>query len=510
MRLQKSWLAIFIVVLMFLWGCGSGQTPEKNAEETMEGDGTQTTAQNTGTEAKKSRSYRVLFDFNVDPKGMSLTDNEYVNFLEEKTGIRIQIESPGSSGYMDKLNILMASGDYPDAFMVSASQRNKLLQFAADGMLTDLKPYLDQYPNFKNIPDEAWLPVTDEQGRVWGFPFHRHDAFNQVVYVNKTWLDALGLDVPKTIDEFYEVMKAFTEQDPDGNGKDDTFGVVGNNDLSYGGRLFKAAFGAETYKVVDGKVLPPEISEEYKQYLLFMNKLVREKILDPEWTTSNSTIFREKINTLKYGVFNGFWHFQSNLEFAPGTFDHYIAIEPPLGPNGEPAKFTYNTTNRHYIGIPATTQDVEGLMEFFDWVLSPEGTRFVYLGVEDYNYKMVDGKPQLTENTRHPIHWAFSLVKHGQLTDEVRTYLSTDYSEQVLDNLDLATKYGQLDKIAASLPYNPDLAAYNLDAIVEEYHAKAILGNEDIEKTWDDYVKRYRSSGGDKVIEFWTKWYNSR
>lgn len=489
MRVKLRFLIILSTLVMLLLGCASSSN---GIEET----------------ANDGKSYNVLFDFNVDAQGMSFTDNEYVDYLEEKTGVRIELESPGTSGYMDKLNVMMASGKYPDAFMVTSPNRNKILQFADDDLLVDLKPYLDDYPNFKNIPDEAWLPVTGDGGEIWGIPYHRHDAFNQVIYINKTWLDELDMEIPTTIEEFYDVLYAFTHDDPDGNGKNDTFGLLGNEDLSYGGRMFKAMFDAETYKVVDGEVLPPEITDEYKEYLKFMNKLVQDKILEPEWSTTNSSVFREKIGTLKYGAFNGFWHFQTGREFSPGTFDHYIAITPPVGPNGEETIFNYDSVNRHYMGIPNSIENIEGLLEFYDWVLSSEGTEYTYLGLEDEHYKKTDqGFEQIEEP--QPLHWSFSMIKHGQLNDEVKNILEAMHPEDILENLYLATDTGVLDEIASALPYNPDLGVYNLDAIVEEYTANAIMGSGDIDQTWDDYIKRYRSSGGDEAIEFWTEWYNS-
>lgn len=499
---KRSWRhLLFLVsalwVLMLLAaGCGrSGSEGETGGNPNEPGKG-------IGEPAK----FRVLFDFNVDPQGMSLEDNEYTRFLLEKTGVKIELESPGSAGYMDKLNVLMASGNYPDAFMIT--DRDKLLQFAADGLLTDLAPYLDKYPNLKNkMPKDAWLPVT-QQGKIWAVPFNRHDGFHQVVYINKKWLDNLNLPVPKTIDDFYNVLKAFTERDPDGNGKNDTFGLLGNNDLSYGGRIFQAAFDAETYKVVNNQLIPPEISNEYREYLTFMNRLIQEKILDPEWPTITSTVFREKVNTGKYGMFNGFWHFKTGREFAPGVMDNYIAIEPPLKKDGTPSYFTYATTNRHYIAIPKTTKNVEQLLRFFDWVVSDEGTRFVYLGIEGVHYTMNNGKPQLTSNAKHPIHWAFSLVKQGNLDDKVKEYLKFEYSDEVLGYLELANRIGRLDKIAASLPYFQELSAYNLKQISDEYRAKTVLGNEKIETSWENYVNKYKASGGEKMIQLYTEWYN--
>ncbi len=494
MSLRSRLLGVLMVCLaitIITVGCGN-KGNEKSAN---------------GSEGEKEiPTFEVMFDYNVDPEGMSLTDNEYIDYLQEQTGVRVEINSPGSAGYMDKLNILMASGEQLDGFTVTEANRSKLLQFANDDMLTDLAPYLDQFPNLSNVmPKDAWLPVTNE-GKIWAIPYNRHDGFNQVVYINKTWLDTLDLEIPTTIDEFYKVMKAFTEQDPDRNGKDDTFGLLANNDLSYGGRMFQAAFDADTYKFRDGELLPPELNDEYKQYLMFMNKLTVEKILDPEFPTITGTIFREKINTLKHGVFNGFWHFQSGKEFAPGVFDHYIAIKPPQHLDGSDTKIAYNSTNRHYVAIPKGTEQIEELLKFYDWTLSPEGTRYNFMGIENVHWKETNGTYEKI-GERNSLHWAFSMIKHGLYTDEVKSYMKTEFGDDVISNLTLSTDTGHLDKVAASLPYYPELAAYNLPKLVEEYRVKAILGNENAETTFNTFTDKYRASGGDKAIKTWSEWY---
>jgi putative aldouronate transport system substrate-binding protein len=162
--------------------------------------------------------FKILFDYNIDPSGLDLLDNKYTQFLKEKTGVDVGIEYPGSTGYTDKLNIRMASGNYPDAAMMQDA--NKIKQFARDEILTDLTPYFkDQakYPNIsKYLPESAVLPITDG-GKIWAFPANRADAFHQVVYIRKDWLEKLNMKVPKTLEEYHQVLKAFTEKDPDGN-----------------------------------------------------------------------------------------------------------------------------------------------------------------------------------------------------------------------------------------------------------------------------------------------------
>ncbi|MCU6708418.1 extracellular solute-binding protein [Paenibacillus sp. J5C_2022] len=466
----------------------------------------------TTADPKRAATFNVLFAIATDLKGLSLTDNIYNRYIKERTGVEIKLESPGMEQYYEKLNILLASGQYPDAFMTDDSYIAKMKQLAADGLLEDLAPYINdtaRYPNIKkNMPADAWLPVS-EGDNIWAFPFNRQDGLNQVVYIRKDWLDNLGLEVPTSIDEYYKVLKAFAHNDPDGNGKDDTYGLlVTSVPTGTGGRVFKAAFDAERYRIVDGKVTPPEILPEYKELIKFLSQLVKEKIMDNEFPTITTPIFRDKIKSGKYGMFVNFWHLASGNEIPKEAMDKYTAVELPLMNNGEQAKFKYVSTNRHYIAIPKQTKDIDRLMDMFDWALSPEGTKYTYLGVEGVNYNMVEGKV-VKEGMEelHILSSIYSLVKQGNVTPEVQTYMESTYAKSVIDNLVLGNHSGEIDRLQAMLP--PFADKPNLDKITIEFVTKAVLGNIEVDSAWDDYVKRWREAGGDKAIQIWTEWYNA-
>jgi putative aldouronate transport system substrate-binding protein len=481
-------------IMIALSGCSSAVKPEASA--------TKATADNPV-------SVNYMFDFNVDLAEGTLLKNKYVDFLQKKTGVKVVMDAPSSAGYADKLNIMMASGNPPDAFM--SNTRDTILKFADQGLLTDLAPYINdtaKYPNIaKFMQKEAFLPVTKD-GKIYAFPYSRFDALNQTVYINKLWMQKLNLPTPKTIEDFYQVGKAFTEQDPDGNGKNDTFGFLGNSGLFYLGQMFAASMDANVYKIINGKVTPPEITQEYKEYLKFMRKLVKDKLLDPEFVTTTTQIYLDKLKTGKYGITSNFWHGNQFPGYEDGTIDKvWEAIDLPVKLDGSPAKFSYNSINRHYIGIPATSKNTEVLMKFFDWVCSDEGKKWLYLGVEGDEYKMTNGTPEILKQ-KHSLHWGFSMVNPGQYDDEVKSYLGLVYPKASIDRLDKAIKNGALDKLQAALPYYPELSSFSLAKISDEYKVKAVLGNADIDSTWDDYVKNWRSAGGDKAIQFWTDWYN--
>ena len=465
----------------------------------------------------KVQTIHVLYDFNTDPQGMSLTNNKYVNYIEAQTGVKIQIESPGSAGYSDKLNILMASGDTPDA--VTIYNKDTVMKFAEEGLLMDLTPFIKKtakYPNIKKyMPAQAWLPVKDGN-KIWAFPNNRQDAFNQCVYIRKDWLAKLHLKTPKTIDDFYNVMKAFTYNDPDGNGKQDTFGLLAKraepgqtyNGLEFGGRMFMAAFDCSSYKIIAGKVTPPEITPQYKDYLAFMAKLVKEKIMDPEYAITTIPINIDKLKTGKYGMTSNFWHGDQLPEYKEKRIHEvWDAIDFPLRRDGKPAKLSYATVNRHYVAIPKNSKNPAAVMKLLDWAVSPEGLQFTYLGIPNNNYRINNDKIEIIDQAPGWVN-AFNLVKAGILNDKVKSYMAVNYPQQTIDRLTLATRNGQLDKLYAALPFNPELASYDLDSIVAEFREKVILGNADLDKEWNEYVARWKKAGGDKAIQFWTDWYN--
>lgn len=456
---------------------------------------------------------RVMYDFNVDTKGMSILNNKYVDYIKEKTGVQVQIEAPGASAYDDKMNIVMASGNYPDAVMVYS--RDMVHKFGKDGILTDLAPYINntkKYPNIKKyMPADAWIPITENK-KIWAFPYNRPDGLNQVVYVRKEWMKKLNLKTPRTIDEFYEVMKAFTYNDPDGNGKNDTFGLLSKQAVEYkgiefGARMFMPAFDCASYKIINGKVTPPEITPNYKDYLKFIKKLVDEKIMDPEYAVTSIPIYMDKLKTGKYGMTSNFWHADQFPEYRENrVHEVWDAIEPPLKRDGKPSKFTYPTTNRHYMVIPKGTKNIAAIMKLFDWAVSPEGRRFINLGIENKEYKIENGKVSIIEQ-KAPFSQTWVFINSGIFDDEIKSYFELTRPKETVQRLELANKVGELDKLYASLPYYPELATFNLAKIVDEYREKVILGGTDIDKTWNDYVAKWRKAGGDKAITYWTAWY---
>ena len=508
---------IIIIAINIVAACGAGAPGGAPANTTAASAEAVTTASATATTtsaapaAPEPVTVDILYDFNIMDGIDSLTDNKYVDFIEKNTGVKIALDTPGPAGYNDKLNIVMASGAHIDAFMAS---RDQIMKFALDGILTDIAPFVqdaEKYPNITTymFPD-SWTPVKDGDS-IFGFPYSRFDAFHQVVFVQKAWMENLDLEIPTTVDEYYNVLKAFTYDDPDQNGQDDTFGLLANDSLGNGARLFRPAFNCDEYLIVDGVVTPPQITEGYKDWLKFMNKLVEEKIMDPEFPTGIVSVYMDKLKTYKYGMTSYFWHANQLPEYDQGTVhENWLSIDLPVRVDGSgPSYYAYASLNRNYTAIPTTCQKIDALMRVYDWVCSPdEGERWLYLGVEGDEYTMDEAGEITVLKQRNSLHWMFTMISPGILNENVKKYLALTYPGPTVDRLDISTKNGHLDEIQAMLPYYPELSNFNLGKVIDEYTVTAVLGNVNIDETWDDYVSKYKAAGGEAAMKFWTDWYN--
>ena len=229
--------------------------------------------------------------------------------------VDIVIQQLDHSGYVDAVGRLFAGGDYPDVMIMSAEQ---FKQYAPTGLLWDMA---DAYAN-ADFQSHLTLPainenLKDKEGRLYGFaPTYGNGC---VTYVKQAWLDACGIDIAtiKTFDDYYNMLLAFHNGDPDGNGTTgDTYGTIAagylGNEAPYINYLpefwqdaYPAIYQDETGTWVDGFQ-----SEETKAALLRLQKGAAEGAIDPETFTASTKIAREK------------W-FSNNQTGAAGTFTYW-------------------------------------------------------------------------------------------------------------------------------------------------------------------------------------------
>ncbi|MCR2825764.1 extracellular solute-binding protein, partial [Microbacterium sp. zg.Y909] len=150
-------------------------------------------------------------------------DNEIHDALEEIAGVDLDITWVPNSSYGDKTNITLAGDDIPHVMVIQGKDPG-FVRNAEAGAFWDLTEYLGDYPNLTTTFPEV-QQAASVNGRSYGI-FRARDVMRAAVIVRKDWLTNLGLELPETTDDLYEVAKAFSEQDPDGNGVDDTYGII--------------------------------------------------------------------------------------------------------------------------------------------------------------------------------------------------------------------------------------------------------------------------------------------
>lgn len=228
-------------------------------------------------------------------------DNGQADFekqWEEAVGIDLTIQQLDHSGYTDAVGRLFASQDYPDAMIMSAEM---FKQYAPTGLLWDMA---DAYANAE-FQSRITAPainenLKDKDGHLYGFaPGYGNGC---VTYVKKAWLDAVGINIDdvKTYDDYYNMLMAFHDGDPDGNGTDgDTYGVVaagflGNEApfINYLPEFWQGAYPAIYEK--DGTWIDGFQEQATKDALLRLQKAYQDGAIDPETLTASTKIAREK------------------------------------------------------------------------------------------------------------------------------------------------------------------------------------------------------------------------
>ena len=467
----------------------------------------------TSTDQKETVTLTYLTSVNVSTEGQSVSDNDYLKYIEEKNNVKINIISEATN-YSQKMYTVMASGDLPDYLMVnSTNPRNDLAQFATEGLLLPLDSYVAKSDNLKSdISSDAWN-MSKVNGKIYAIPMERYDRTPLLTFVRKDWLQNLNIDPTKlkTIDDYYNMFKEFTYNDPDKDGKNDTVGIAATNAVNITLETFMDSFNADKYQVVNGQMIPYYLTSGYENWLKFMNKLYSEKILDNEYLTNTKQQMLQKFDTGKYGGIETFWSLQDGTLHQ--QMNNLVALKPPAKADGSDGKYFYQSGPvRHYIAVTKNCKHPDRVVSIMNWACSDEGAVFVNLGLEGKDYNTVNSKPEV-KTDRAGLNWAWRFITLGiqkpKIDDQMKNLLTQAWGQDGYNLLQLSNKYGTTDDFANQVPYYSELSDYDLNSKVQEYTNQAIMGKVNIDTTWDSYVSNIKKAGGDQLIKLYTDWYNN-
>lgn len=373
MRMKK--VLAGIMVFATLTGAIAGCAPKSDSNKGSKGNDS-TKASNFNAQGLPILKEKQTFEIVVSQQSAThpAKDKPIVKEIEDATNVHIEwLEVPNSS-WKEKTNIMFASGDLPDAF---ASDIDNSLYYEQLMVLDDL---ISKYaPNAQKLVKrpgyESALKAPD--GKIHQLP-GGDEAFNnlidQTLWINQTWLKNLGLKVPTTTDEFYNVLKAFKTQDPNKNGQADEIPLTFNgiNTWATGmGELFGSFGVVENDKhmmVKDKKVIFPAQEKGYFEALQWMNKLFKEGLMDKEAFALSADQYNAKYKGKDVvGALVG-WRAESVL--GPEAKERYTFVAPLKGPSGQQMIGVNQIIQTEGFAITKNCKQPEVLIRWYDYINS--------------------------------------------------------------------------------------------------------------------------------------------
>lgn len=453
---------------------------------------------------------------------------------EEMTGVDIVWENIPAGTANEKLNMAFGSMELPDVFFkFNISADNQIKFGSTEGLLVNLakddllKTYAPNFYAYMQEHPTVAASVTMPDGAIYSFPQIIESIPNKVaakMFINKSWLEKLNLEMPTTTEELYNVLKAFKEQDPNGNGLQDEIPFSAPN-FNYVYYSLIGAFGGGTRGVHDTLVdADPEtgyprilgITDAWKNMLQYCNKLYTEGLLDNDIFTMKSAQFTATVAEDKVGVF-----VYTNFSNVPEEFavQHFVGIPEALeGPNGDKFWFPVRS-DLHSIGnwvITSKCENVPLALQFVDYFYTEEGAKFFFYGSEGTCHVVkedgsLDFVPAVQESVDNGIGFDAA----------VAPYVTTGGSNPVI----VMEQYfygGEVKPVPAAaahamVPYFPSeiwpiftyteeesdeasIIRTDINGHVNSMRAKFVTGEESFDK-WDDYVKQIKLMGADRLCE---------
>ena len=532
----KKWLAWILagcLGISCLAGCGN-----------TSGGGDETSAASVSTTQGEEKTNGETVKLTALISKHSLTKDvnemEWLRLLEEENGVDVEWQQI-TADWDQKKSVMFAGGDIPD-ILVKATVTTDFATY--NGLFENLAPYIDagKMPNVaKMFEDHPELRVlcTDEKDGIYGIPNYRSlwPRTNRVLYINQTWLDNLGLQVPTTMYELEEVLIAFKNGDPNGNG--DTTDEI---PLDFSGfpTFMLACFGvpmmneSDGYFVEDGKVKNYRVDERYKTFMQWLQKLYGEGLINEEVITQDYSKFqslaRGEGKTARVGVTLG-W--ESGDRFGTEVADQYTpmpALKPHADSDESQVYWGYysdnNSVNAATVALSANCKNKEAAVKFIDAFYAENmGIQVLFGGMNDVD-KCIQDNGDGTYTVLPPADssidagtwkWTNSFADYSPyyIPDDMKDRLTMGEDmqrvleerkplEATLDMMEEKCETYPSKFITYTTDENSDLAMAqaNINNIVDQtYSAWLTEPSRNIEEEWDAYVQSVYDIGLTQNLE---------
>ncbi|SES25303.1 putative aldouronate transport system substrate-binding protein [Gracilibacillus ureilyticus] len=439
-------------------------------------------------------------------------DNPILEKLEESTGTELNITWVMDEVYDEKMNAVIATGAVPQAmFVKNQDSFKKMKDSINEEQYWDIEPYLEDYEHLSNLNPDV-LNNTRVNGKLYSLYSGRPASRWGLIY-RKDWAENLGMEAPTNTDELYEMFRAFTEDDPDGNGQDDTIGVAAASDLVYGGFKFTSSyFGTpNNWGEKDGKLQPEFMFDGYMDTMNFFKDLRDKGYVNLDFPATSQSDQNDMLITGKAGALvscicsAGSFQDQLQKNNPDAELDVQNRISGPDNGPGNWSNSGYGAVVLFPKASNETEEDLRKVLAFFNELMKPENYNLLTYGIEGTHYEVVDGKAKGIESaaelSQHEVRPVLGLVIGDETTvDAYQPYpkneLYAKQYEQILDN----------NNILINDPTAPlDSATYGekggtLQQIIDDATINYMLGDLD-EAGFEQEIEKWKKEGGEQVIE---------
>jgi len=495
-----------------LTGCGGNDNDNetsspKASEPASSGSPSASTPASETPKDEKPTEITIMLPLNTSETPPDTIKNE----VEKLTNTKLTYQFFPADTYEEKLNASLATGSLPDVtYLKNQATFIQMKGAIRDGQFWEIGPYLKDFPNLSKLKEQI-LNNTKVDGKLYSLYIGRPLARQGLIY-RKDWADKLGLKAPETVADVVAMAKAFTEKDPDGDGKPNTIGLADRNDLVYGAFKTLASWlgTPNNWGEKDGQLQPDFTFPQYIASMDVMKEIRDAKAMNQDFAATSKTDQVNLFTSGQAGMYIGAMSDVDSLNkdlvknVPTAVVDTQALIK---GPNGELSTWAipgYNNVVLFPKGAIKDEEELKKVLAFFDKMMTPEVANVMYWGIEGTHYTVEDGKAKASDNKelteREVKGFKDSVIGEAETNGMYEGYYTLEArihaEEFTVENEKIA-----IHDPAAAL----DSATYTekgteLQNIITDATYQYIYGKLD-KAGFEKEIATWKSRGGDKIIE---------
>lgn len=459
--------------------------------------------------------------------------------MEELTNIRLEFITPPTEGYEERKNLTFASGQLPDFFFGGNLTASDEVTYGAQGMLIPLEDLIEEHaPNILRVLEEnpeIRRSITAPDSHIYALPnLTAGFGVYPKLWINGVWLERLGLDMPMTTAEFYDVLMAFREGDPNENGQQDEIPLTAMNldnwplgdirPAMLAAFDFSVDYGQSLFDVAGDRVRFVPAEEGFRAYLEYMNRIYDSGLLDRDAFTQSRQQVTAKGQEGRLGAFN---HGGPFLVVGPEENDNYPHIYPLVADEGQERIWPVTSNiRRGAFAITSRNPDPVATIRWVDYFFSEEGALLLVYGVEGEDWVRTDegGLERLTPEGANPEEH-----RAGQITPDAGSILPL-YRQPVFEIAQVGVERTNPANFYIGQETNEKLVPYerpvfplvyftneeqrrlnallpDIERLVEQHEAQFVTGRQSLDE-FEGFVSTLERIGLGEVLEIYQAAYD--